>query len=107
MDERWFGSEFQIFGATDENDLSRMPAPTRQSINPPLILCFYVNRSPLIVNTFSTLSFRSACRITILLVLLDKGVKTINQPIQMMSGYRQRILNKSHEKPRFSIVAEF
>ena len=21
MDERWFGSEFQIFGATDENDL--------------------------------------------------------------------------------------
>ena len=20
MDERWFGSEFQIFGATDEND---------------------------------------------------------------------------------------
>ena len=21
MDERWFGNEFQIFGATDENDL--------------------------------------------------------------------------------------
>ena len=21
MDKRWFGSEFQIFGATDENDL--------------------------------------------------------------------------------------
>ena len=21
VDERWFGSEFQIFGATDENDL--------------------------------------------------------------------------------------
>ena len=79
--------------------------PHANRSTPPLILCFHVNLSPLIVrNTFSTLSFRSACRITILLVLLDKGVQTINQPIQILQGFQaigSKFWIKATRKPGF------
>ena len=56
--------------------------------------------------TFSTLSFPSARRIT---VWFDKDIQTkpANKNPEGISAYRQRILNKNHEKTSYFVVPDF
>ena len=85
--------------------LSYASSPTPFVQPPPLIHCFCVNLSPLFAILFYTLSFPSACRIT---VLLEKDIqrKPANKNPPGISAYRQRILNKSHEKTNYFVVLE-
>ena len=84
------------------------PPPHANRSTPPapnyLFLCksFAINCSLYFLNI---LSFPSACRITI----LTKAFK-LNRLIQILQGfscYRQRILNKSHEKTSYFEVPQF